>query len=205
MIMYGASGHGKVILDILELNKEESIEVWDDQAEGIFCEYPVKRPTISGISESNKIIISIGVNKTRKKVVDKLNNSFTFGKAIHPSAVIASRVKINAGSVVMGGSVINPGVSIGSHCIINTSASIDHDCELGDYVHISPNATLSGNVQVGEGTHIGSGAVAIQGVKIGKWCTIGAGTVIIRDIPDFATAVGNPVRIIKVKASFDEV
>ena len=70
---------------------------------------------------------------------------------------------------------------------------------IGDYAHVSPNATLSGDVHIGEGTHFGAGASAIQGIRIGKWCTIGAGTVVIRDIPDYATAVGNPARIIKYK------
>ena len=54
-------------------------------------------------------------------------------------------------------------------------------------------------MKVGEGTHIRAGAVVIPSTKIGKWCTIGAGTVVIRDIPDYAMAVGNPVRIIKMR------
>lgn len=58
---------------------------------------------------------------------------------------------------------------------------------------------LAGNVIVGEGTHLGIGACVIQGIRIGKWCTIGAGTVIIKDIPDGATVVGNPGKIIKIK------
>ena len=66
-----------------------------------------------------------------------------------------------------------------------------------DFVHISPNAALAGSITVGEGTHIGIGASVIQGIKIGKWATIGAGAVIIRDVPDFATVVGNPGKIIK--------
>ncbi len=93
--------------------------------------------------------------------------------------------------------MINVDTKIGKHCIINTAASIDHECVLEDFVHISPNATLSGGVYVGEGTHIGSGAVIVPNIKIGKWATIGAGAVIIRDVPDYATVVGNPGRIIK--------
>jgi acetyltransferase EpsM len=45
----------------------------------------------------------------------------------------------------------------------------------------------------------GIGVYAIQGIKIGKWCAIGAGIVIIRDVPDGATVVGNPGRIIKIE------
>ncbi|MFN5705836.1 MAG: acetyltransferase, partial [bacterium] len=36
------------------------------------------------------------------------------------------------------------------------------------------------------------------------WCTIGAGSVIIKDIPDFATVVGNPGRIIKFKKNYEQ-
>jgi sugar O-acyltransferase (sialic acid O-acetyltransferase NeuD family) len=204
MILYGASGHGKVILDILECSGVHPIEIWDDNPPLSFCGYKVVKPEPELNQYKQKIVIGIGVNETRKKVVAKLDKSITFGNAIHPSAIISKHSNIGEGTVVMAGAVVNPATTVGKHCIINTSASIDHDCELGDFVHISPNATLSGNVRVGEGTHIGSGAVSIQGIRIGKWCTIGAGAVVIRDIPDYATVVGNPGKVIKVKERVDE-
>lgn len=37
----------------------------------------------------------------------------------------------------------------------------------------------------------------LSGVKIGKHCVIGANTVVTKDIPDYATAVGSPARVIK--------
>ena len=205
MVLYGASGHGKVILGILEEAGVVNITICDDGPIEDFLGYKVHKSNLFENILDDNTIISIGVNATRKKVVGKLNKSITFGKAIHPKAIISKRSCFGDGTVVMAGAVVNPGVTIGKHCIINTCASIDHDCILGDFVHISPNATLSGNVSVGEGTHIGSGAVSIQGIKIGKWCTVGAGTVIIKDIPDYATAVGNPARIIKVKQHLNEV
>jgi len=199
MIIYGASGHGKVIIEILESAHEPAIEIWDDADKQPVWEYPVSRPLPPDVPINDKMVISIGTNATRKKVAERMGRKAQFGTAIHATAFISKRATIGEGTVVMAGVTVNADTKIGDHCIINTSASIDHDCVLGNYVHISPNATLSGDVQVGEGTHIGSGASVIQGIKIGKWCTIGAGTVIIRDIPDHATAVGNPARIIKVK------
>ncbi len=197
MIVYGASGHGKVIIEILESINEPHIKVWDDADVSSVWEYPVNKPGDPLTGE--KIVIGIGVNATRKKVAERVGRSVGFGTPVHITAYISKRAKVGEGTVVMAGVTVNADTQIGNHCIINTSASIDHDCVLEDYVHISPNATLSGDVQVGEGTHIGSGASVIQGIRIGKWCTIGAGAVVIRDIPDHATAVGNPARIIKVK------
>lgn len=196
MIVYGASGHGKVIIEILENLNTPCIELWDDADRDPIWEYPVKKPG----DTTDKVVIGIGINATRKKVSERLaSKKVEFGTAIHSDAHISKRTTIGEGSVIMAGVTINADTSIGKHCIVNTSASIDHDCMLGDYVHISPNATLSGDVHVGEGTHIGSGASTIQGIRIGKWCTIGAGAVVIQDIPDFSTAVGNPARVIKIK------
>lgn len=195
MYLYGASGHAKVIIDIL---RDIGIPVL-----GVFDDNPVVKevseiPAIGpykGQSGNNLIIISIGDNAVRRRVAEQLKLSF--GKAIHPTAIISPSVNIAEGTVVMHGAIVQADATVGKHVIVNTGASIDHDCKIGDYAHISPGAVLSGNVQVGEGTHIGAGAVVIPNLKIGKWCKIGAGTVVIRDIPDGVTVVGNPARIIK--------
>ena len=199
MILYGASGHGKVIIEILESNNEEVITIWDDGDKPAIWQYPVTKPALPGEPVTEKMVISIGVNATRKKVAERFKDSVIFGTAIHADAYISGRAQVGWGTVVMAGARVNPDTKIGRHCIINTCASIDHDCELEDYVHISPNATLSGSVKVGEGTHIGAGAAVIQGIKIGRWCTIGAGAAVIKDIPDYSTAVGCPAKVIKIK------
>ncbi len=196
MVVYGASGHGKVIIELLEVNGISDIEIWDDSDKQVVWQYAVKKPSLQR-EDRLQMVLAIGNNSNRKKLAEKYEGKAEFATPVHTAAIISRRSKIGAGTVVMAGVSVNADTRIGKHCIINTSASIDHDCLLEDYVHISPNATLSGNVTVGEGTHIGAGAAVIQGIKIGKWCTIGAGTVIIRDVPDFATVVGNPGRIIK--------
>lgn len=196
--LYGASGHCKVIIDILKSNSDLINCILDDfpKAEEMFG-IPVLKSSLFKPSLSDLIIVSIGDNLLRKKVVSKIAISFFI--AIHRTAIISVNSKIGKGSVVMAGVIINSSVRIGSHCIINSGAVVEHDCKIDDFCHISPNATLAGNVSLGEGTHVGIGACVIQGVNIGKWVTIGAGSVIIKDVPDFATVVGNPGKIIKYK------
>lgn len=189
----GASGHGKVIMDIVNTTKNSVNQFYDDNPNlKEFCGFKVD--PVASIQQYNTII-GIGKNKVRKLINDKF--AFEYLTLIHPYTAISPSVQIAVGTVVMPGASINADSIIGKHCIINTNASVDHDCNIGDYVHISPNVALAGNVSVGEGTHIGIGACSIQGIKIGKWCTIGAGTVIIKDIPDYAVVVGNPGKIIK--------
>ena len=195
--LIGASGHAKVIIEILEAQEIKVGGLVDDNPLlHSLLDYTVKQELSAfPIDSEDEFIISIGNNSTRKKIVS--NNQYLYTNAIHPKSTISKRASIEKGTVIMAGVIINSEVKIGSHAIINTNASIDHDCILDDFVHISPNAALAGNVTVGEGTHIGIGACVIQGINIGKWCTIGAGAVIINHIPDGATVVGNPGRIIK--------
>jgi len=203
MYLYGASGHAKVIIEILELKGIEIKGLFDDNpAINKLLDYPCYGP-LTNDYVIDELIVSIGDNLMRKNISNRLNCQF--GKAIHPSAKISSRSTIRTGTVVMANAVINSGTIVGKHVIINTTASVDHDCIIGDYVHISPNATLCGGVSVGEGTHIGAAAVIIPNITIGKWSVIGAGSVVIRDIPDYAVVVGNPGRIIKLQTKIDQL
>lgn len=195
MILFGASGHAKVVLDILFLNgKQVELILDDNPTTSYIFNIPVKQSDVD-YHEDASVIVSIGNNFFRKKVVD--SHHFIYEKAIHPSAIISEFSSIGIGTVVMAGVIINASAKVGNHCILNTCSTIDHDCFLEDFVHISPNASLAGNVHIGEGTQIGIGAVVIQGIRIGKWCIIGAGAVIIKDVPDYAVVVGNPGRIIR--------
>ncbi len=193
MILLGASGHGKVIADILKLTGENNIIFWDDNLAAVVAGYTVLSRQESA---NDQIILAIGNNATRKRI-DTTSSNFNYGTAIHPTAIHANDVKIEQGTVVMAAAVINPGSKIGKHCIVNTAAIVDHDAIIEDYVHISPNATLAGNVTLKEGAWVGAGAVIIQGITVGSWAVIGAGAVVIKDVPDNAVVLGNPARIIK--------
>jgi sugar O-acyltransferase (sialic acid O-acetyltransferase NeuD family) len=194
MKLYGASGHAKVIIDILNAQYIEITEIYDDFAKStLLNNIPIRKPSMT----DEKGIISIGDNAIRKKIVDSktFNN---YGIAIHPSAIISPFAEIGEGTVVMQGAIIQSGAKIGNHCIINTGATVDHDCVIEDFVHISPGVNLCGNVTVGEGTQIGVGALIIPGVKVGSWSLVCAGSVVINDIPSNCVAGGN---FCKVKRS----
>jgi acetyltransferase EpsM len=202
MLLYGGSGHAKVVIDCLLANGIPVHGIFDDNpALTALLSFPVLGSYNTAFLPSETIIISIGHNGIRQKVA--MNIIHPFGKVIHPSSLISTFASVGEGTVIFHNSVIQAGSVIGKHCIINTAASIDHDCKLGDFVHISPNATLSGNVKVADGSHIGAGATIIQGISIGKWCTVGAGAVVIKDVPDYATVVGVPAIVINIKTELN--
>ena len=197
MHIIGASGHGKVIVDISFATKVKIEGVWDDNGSILSLNGVPVDGNLETFKRKNSqsYIIAIGNNSIRKKISTQLKP--TNVTAIHPTSSISSSAKIGGGTVIMPNASINACCQIGQHVIINTNASIDHDCTIGDFVHISPQVGIAGNVEIGEGTHVGIGACVIQGISVGKWVTIGAGTVIIRDVPDYAVIVGNPGKIIK--------
>lgn len=107
---------------------------------------------------------------------------------------------------------LGTGVYIGRGCDIGYAAIGDH-CVLGSNVHI-----LSGLKQhdfsdieipireqrreftlvpIGEDTWIGNGAIVAA--PVGRKCIIGAGSVVVKPIPDFAIAVGNPARVVRLR------
>jgi sugar O-acyltransferase (sialic acid O-acetyltransferase NeuD family) len=202
MYLYGAGGHSKVITDILNSLGIDVIGMFDDNPpDARFKGMEIKngiRLLGEGFPKLDApLIISVGNNARRAELAALIDA--TYGTAIHGSAIISAKATIGRGTVVLHGAIVQAGAEIGAHVLINTAASIDHDNVIGDYAHVSPHATLCGHVTVGEGTHIGAGATVIPSIRIGKWCSIGAGAVVIRDIPDYATAVGNPAKVIKIK------
>ena len=194
--LFGASGHGKVIKEIIESQKKQVIAFIDDNPmTEIVLNVPVSNTTKLKEFIAEKFIISIGNNSLRKKVSQLYELKFT--TAIHSKSVVSNSSSIEDGSVIMAGAVINAAVKIGKHCIINTNAVVEHDCKIKDFVHISPSAIIAGNVKIEEGTHVGAGAMVVPSIVIGKWATIGAGAVVIKNVPDYAIVAGNPAKIIK--------
>ncbi len=192
--LFGASGHAKVVMDVITAQGNSVGCLYDDNPHGT----KIQGKLINKASESivsGPMIISIGSCQVRKLIAERYN--VEYATAIHPKSIISASAKVGIGTVIMPGTIINADVKIGRHCIINTKASIDHECQIGDYVHIAPGVTISGNVEVGECSWIGVGACIKQGIKIGRNCMIGAGAVVVKDIPDNVVAYGNPCHIIK--------
>lgn len=193
--LFGASGHAKVVIDIIKAQGDNVGCLYDDNPQCISLQgHTVSHPQSAAVK--GPLIITIGSCEIRRHIAERIK--VEYAKAIHPSAIISESVNIGEGSVVMPLVVINSEARIGRHCIINTKASIDHECIIGNFVHIAPGCTLSGGVTIGDGSWIGVGSCVKQGIRIGRNCMIGAGAVVVNDIPDNVVAYGNPCRIIRL-------
>ncbi|MBN1587215.1 MAG: acetyltransferase [Candidatus Omnitrophica bacterium] len=204
VLVVGAGGHARVILDILEQRNAEIRGCLDDDPlkEGRpFAGTMVLGPT-SRMQEMRKaepglsIIIAIGDNSVRRELfVNAREMGYEFVRAVHPSVVQAPSVKIGVGAMVCAGVVLNPGVEIGNNAIVNTASSVDHDSKVGAHAHICPGVHTGGHVAIAELAFVGLGSSVLPRIRIGTGCIVGAGSVVIRDVPDGATAYGVPGRI----------
>lgn len=190
VIIIGASGHGKVIADIIEKSGDVVVGFLDND----LSKNGVIGPVSDCIKYKDKyFIIGIGNTQIRKRIAEEYPE-LSYYTAVHPAAVISSDVSIAEGTAVMANAVINASAVIGKHCIINTASVVEHDNIIGDYVHISPGAILCGGIKVGDETHIGAGAVVRNNVTICKNVTVGCGACVVKDIGESGTYVGVPAK-----------
>lgn len=184
MYLYGASGHARVIIDLLESMADEEITgIFDDNPTiTSVLNYEVSGTPTSDFVFDKPLFLCIGDNVLRKKLYQRYSQRASFSTIVPATAICSPRSSIGSGTVLMEGAIVKVSAEVGKQVIINTAASVDHDCCLGDYVHIAPGARLCGGVWVGEGTLIGAGSTLLPGVRVGAWATIAAGSVVTRDV-----------------------
>jgi UDP-perosamine 4-acetyltransferase len=204
LIVLGAGGHAKVLIDALQQQSAEILGVTDRDAERkhqLMCGVPIignDEAVMAYPAERIYLVNAVGSVRTgsrRRELFERFNRlGYQFTSVIHPSAIMAADVVCAKGVQIMAGALVQVGSFIGENTVINTGAIVDHDCQIGAHVHISPGAVLCGGVQVGEGAHIGAGATVIQGIRIGKNSLVAAGAVVVRDVPDGMMVMGVPAK-----------
>lgn len=207
LVIWGASGHAKVVADIIQLRGEYEIAGFiDDCATSRIGESFCGSAILGGREALDQLlrdgvrhaILAFGNCGARLKLAEYLlSQGFTLISAIHPSAIVAGDVLVGQGTVVAAGAVINPSARIGANVIINTSASIDHDAIVEDGAHICPGVHLAGDVMVGKGAWIGIGSSVIEKIRIGDGAVVGAGSVVVAHIPPHTLSFGVPAKVIK--------
>ena len=205
--IWGASGHARVVADILRLCGEfEIVGFIDDRQPERRGEEFLGLPILGGRESLGPLaargvrhlVLAFGDGGARLRLTREVRAAgFALARAIHPRAVVASDVTVGEGTVIAAGAVVNPGARIGENVIVNTCASVDHDCDVGDGAHVCPGARLAGTVVVGRAAWVGLGAVVIEGVTIGDGTYVGAGSVVVGDLPPGVLAYGVPARVVR--------
>lgn len=197
ILIIGAGGHSKVVIDALQVSKPETdfmVVDYDNSKAGwlIFGRVPVV--LLDKWPQPHKLYhVAIGDNTIRKKCSLEAQKQ---GKKpitiFHSDASISTTSKISEGCFIAAKAIVAAESELGEGCIINHGAVVDHDCKVAPYSHIAPNVTIGGSVVIGEKCLIGAGSIILPSVKIGNQVVIGAGAVITRDVPDNQIMIGVP-------------
>jgi sugar O-acyltransferase (sialic acid O-acetyltransferase NeuD family) len=214
IVIIGASGHAKVVIDIVEQAGRFEIAGLVDRGSAIgsqVCGYPVlgreeQLPALARDYDLRGLLIAIGDNFVRSQVADRVGGAcpgLPLVSAVHPRATLARDVTIGAGTVIMAGGVVNPGCTIGRACILNTNSSLDHDSRMEDFSSLAPRAVTGGNCQIGSYSAIGIGAVVSHGITIGEHVVVGAGSTVLGDVDANQVVYGTPARTIRQRRPGD--
>lgn len=203
IVIFGAGGHAKVVVDAIEMEGRHEIAFLADVDIALVGTtlqgYPVRSEEDGFAALAcgvTKAFVAIGHNAMRQRIATAATGcGFVLARIVHPAATVARSVSLGAGTLVMPGSIINADAHIGGNVIINTGAIIEHDCRVGDDAHIAPRATLCGGARIGARTLVGAGAVILPGTKVGAGATVGAGALVLSDVPDGARIFGVPARV----------
>lgn len=119
------------------------------------------------------------------RILSNVGRWFT-GIEIHPGATIGRRVFIDHGMGV----------------VIGETAEISDDCTLYHGVTLGGTSWNKGkrHPTLMPGVVVGAGAKILGPITIGRDARVGSNAVVVKDVPDGATAIGIPARILDAES-----
>ena len=147
------------------------------------------------------VVSTIAATTEARKLAHKriINYGAKYTTLIHPDIDI-SHSTIGKGVIICEGATIGPNSVIHDHVIVSWNSSIGHDAIIGKFSFIAVGAAILGHVIIGEGVMVGANSACYPKVRVGDWSTIGMCSSVMNNVPDRATFVGNPARIIYRKS-----
>jgi sugar O-acyltransferase (sialic acid O-acetyltransferase NeuD family) len=199
VIVLGAGGHARVVIDALRTAKrppalclDPERALWGKAIEGVeiaggddrLAKLPPGRFALA-----NGVGAPLDTRPRRRIYEAMAGRGYEFPAVVAASATVAASASLADGAQVLARAVVNPGAVVGVNAIVNTGAIVEHDCLVGDHAHVCPGVILCGGVRVGAGAFIGAGAVVLPGVRIGVGAVVGAGVVVRKSVPDGGRAL----------------
>ncbi|EWT07553.1 pilus assembly protein [Intrasporangium chromatireducens Q5-1] len=206
-VVFGAGGHARAVVDVLERLGETVAAVVGD-AQGSTWHVEVIADDTAGLAlvtdQRLRAAVAIGAAGPRLRTLGQLRETAGRGggagrpieevapAVVATSATVARTAVLGAGTIVLEHAHVGPASRVGDGVIVNTGAIVEHDCTLGDGVHVAPGAALLGGASVGPRTLVGSGARVLPRVTVGSDVTVGAGAVVVRSVEDGLVVLGVP-------------
>lgn len=205
LLIFGAGAQARLALNTARcmdrfdlvglIDVYENPSIWGTEVAGtrvlgglkLFEEQPVKRDTL--------VCVAIGDQGLKRDLVDMLQDrGLRFATLVHPTACLATSVKLGVGCIINAGVVIEPDARVGDHVVIRAGCVISHDVVLEARVSLSPSVTLAGRSRVETGATLYTGVIMAPSTVVGANAVVGAGSLVLKDIPPDTLAYGSPAK-----------
>ena len=181
-LLLGACGHNVVFGQNVVVRHPHKIRIGDNVVIDDNCLIDAKGESNTGIR------IDSGVFVGRNTILSCKNGDIELGEG----ANIGFNCEIFSASRVR----------VGRHALIAAYSYLiggDHDFTDASRP-VLEQARRSAGITVGDGAWIGAGAKVLDGVEIGAHAVVGAGAVVRESVPERATAVGVPARVVGTRS-----
>lgn len=186
LVLVGGGGHCKSCIDVIEASGQWRIrgilDLPEKKGQSV-CGYPVlgDEALITALAgEDCEFLVTIGQVESpqpRMRAFDRIKSAGAkLATVVSPTAVLARRMQLGEGSIIMHRALVNTDAVVGVNAIINSMALVEHDAQIGDHCHVSTTAAVNGNVWVGNRCFIGSNAVLAHGAFVPDDSFIRAGS-----------------------------
>ena len=180
-LLLGACGRNVVFGQNVVLRHPHKIRIADNVVIDDNCLIDAKGETNNGIQIGSGVFIGRNTILSCKNGDIELADGANIG--FNCEIFSASRVRVGRSALVA------------AYCYL---VGGDHD--FSDTTRpVLDQGRKSAGITIGDGAWLGAGAKVLDGVAIGAHAVIGAGAVVRESIPDRATAVGVPARIVSTR------
>lgn len=212
--LFGAGGFAREVMPFVKESVAKTLSVSLNNIDAYFVEtWQPKESKVNGYSviSSNEFIridgkkyftVAVGSGTDREVMVSKVGANAEPLTLFAPQAVILDCNTIATGSVFCPNTMVTSNAKIGKFFQCNIYAYVAHDCVIGDFVTFAPGVRCNGRVHIDDYAYIGTNAIIREGtsekpLRIGKGAVVGMGAVVTKDVPDGATVIGNPARLME--------
>ncbi|TCJ17275.1 acetyltransferase [Rubrobacter taiwanensis] len=166
IVIVGAGGYGRVVLDILTAcGYRELVVGFYDDAHAVLPEEIKGVPVLGDVGmlksmlsvEELYVVVAITENRARMRVANSLRGAGArFVSAVHPAAHVSLEAAVGDGAVICAGAVVHTDAALGSHCHVGPGAVVERDSVVGAGAWVSGGAVVGVRSHVGARVHLGA-------------------------------------------------
>lgn len=127
------------------------------------------------------------------RLASRKNPFYIIARIMHYRFSRKYGIRISPRTKIGYGFYIGHGVGI----VINKNTIIGNNCNVSQFLSIGSNKGTP--AVIGDNVYIGPNVCIVEDVHIGNCSVIGAGAVVIKDVPEGATVVGVPAKVVAFK------